>query len=78
MTIKLGGRSDVLHITLVDTDRACESVEVGPGIVCRVDPVINEVVGITIMSFTERAKAGLTIPDLIAGISASSLLLTTE
>lgn len=74
MKIKLTERSDVLHITLVATENHCESVEAGPGIICRIDNITQEVVGITVMDFSERARKGFLIPDLIAGIPAANLL----
>lgn len=74
MDIKLIARSDVLHITLVKSVNHCESVELGPGIVARVDAVTDEVVGLTVLGFSARAKEGFSIPDLIAGIPARNLL----
>ena len=74
MTIKLAERSDVLHITLIETNHECSWVEAGPGIVCRVDDESNEIVGMQILSFTQRAREGLSLPDLISGISAAHLL----
>lgn len=51
--------ADVLYVSKGAPRADVESEEVGDGIIARVDPVTQEIVGFTILNFLKRTEQGL-------------------
>ena len=76
MTISYSKRADVLYITLESSEASCAYIEVGMGMVLRVDEGVGRVVGVTIRDFLRHVQDGddLSVPLLNQGIPIESLL----
>ena len=50
--------ADVLYISIAEPKNAL-GVDIGEGVVSRIDPETNEVVGVTVIGFSKKTLAGI-------------------
>lgn len=76
MKVTYARRADVLYLVFEETERRCEYVESDSGVIYRVDPVTERIVGITIPDFSRYVDDNKTleIPEIMEGLPARQLL----